>query len=395
MSTLERLLIAMTLILGLPYLIWRLGRTDYFAPLVVVQIIAGVLLGPGLLGAVFPAYYQAVFTPEVTSQLGAIATWAVMIFVWIAGLELDLPQAWASRRETFVTAGLALGVPLAAGSVAAVGLLAWGGGWIGATATPWQFVAGVGMACAVTALPVLILLMEKMRLLRTPFGQRVLRYGSLDDILVWGVLAMILLDAGRLGRQALFVAGFALAAWGMFRLMPRLPPSDRWYVAVVWLAACGFAGDWSGLHYMVGAFLAGAVMDRRWFDEHALDGLRDHLLLVAMPVYFLSSGLRTQWELGGVAVLGAAGLLFVAATAGKLAGVRIAGRMLGWPKGEAAAIGWLLQTKGLIMIVFANILLDRGVISAATFTALLLMAIASTMLTVPVVTARLAPSARA
>ncbi len=389
MTVLERMLIAMTLILGLPYLIWRLGRTDYFAPLVVVQIITGILLGPGLLGAAFPAYYQAVFTPEVIQLLTGIAAWGVMIFVWTAGLELDLHEAWAKRGETSLTAGLALGVPLLAGGAAAMVLLASGPGWAGQNAASWQFVLGVGMACAVTALPILILLMEKLDILRKPLGQRVLRYASVDDIVIWGVLALILLDYERLGRQAVFIVGFAAAAWGMHRMMPRLPERDRWYVSMVWLALCGFAGDWSGLHYMVGAFLAGAVMDRRWFNSDHLDLLRSHLLLTVMPVFFLSTGLRTQWTLGGAAVFGAAALLLVAAVAGKLAGVHLAGRLLGWARGDATTIGWLLQTKALIMIIFVNILLDRGVIAPGTFTALLLMAVASTMLTIPMVAPRL------
>jgi Kef-type K+ transport system membrane component KefB len=94
--------------------------------------------------------------------------------------------------------------------------------------------------------------------------------------------------------------------------------------------------------------------------------------------------------MGGTAVFLAAGLLLVAAVAGKLGGVHVAGRVLGWAKGEASVIGWLLQTKALIMIIFANILLDKQVITSETFTALLLMAVASTMLTIPMVTPKLA-----
>jgi Kef-type K+ transport system membrane component KefB len=109
------------------------------------------------------------------------------------------------------------------------------------------------------------------------------------------------------------------------------------------------------------------------------------VLLVAMPVFFLSTGLRTQWGMGGAAVFAVAALLLVAAVSGKLLGLRLAGRWLGWAPGEAALIGWLLQTKALIMIIFANVLLDKQVITADTFTALLLMAVGSTMLTLPVV----------
>jgi Kef-type K+ transport system membrane component KefB len=137
---------------------------------------------------------------------------------------------------------------------------------------------------------------------------------------------------------------------------------------------------------MVGAFLAGAVVDRDWFDESWLDSLRNNVLLFAMPVFFLSTGLRTQWQVGGGAVFLAAAALLVASVGGKLLGTGIAGRILGWQRGEAGLIGWLLQTKALIMIIFSNILLDKGVITPSTFTALLLMAVGSTMLTIPVVT---------
>src|SRR5688572_23083688 len=157
MNTTEIFLIAMLLIFSLPYLIWRIGRTEYFAPLVVVQILTGILLGPGILGEVFPEYYAFVFNPQVIQSLNGIAWWAVMLFVFIAGVELDLHEVWRHRRESSITAGLALGVPLLAGAMAAIALLQWRGGWIGSEGMPWRFVLGVGMSCAVTALPILIL----------------------------------------------------------------------------------------------------------------------------------------------------------------------------------------------------------------------------------------------
>ncbi|WP_370691651.1 cation:proton antiporter [Herminiimonas sp.] len=384
MTTTEIFLIAMLLIFSVPYLIWRIFKTDYYAPLVVVQIIAGILLGPGILGAVFPDYYKFVFTPPVIQSLNGIAWWAVMLFVMIAGIELDLKKAWEHRRESCITAGLALGSPLFFGCIAAAGMLMYSG-WIGPKAMTWQFVLGVGMACAVTALPILILLMEKLNILRQPIGQRILRYASLDDIAIWGVLAIILLDWTRVGRQVGFLLAFAVATFLFRRLMVKLEESDRWYVSLIWLAVCSFAADWAGLHFMVGAFLAGAVMDAHWFNQEKMDLLRHHVLLTIMPVFFLSTGLRTNWDVGGIAVFAAAAVLLIASVFGKLAGIHAAGKILKWEKGEASIIGWLLQTKALIMIIFANILLDKQIITNETFTALLLMAVASTMLTVPIV----------
>jgi len=390
MNTTEIFLIAMAIIFCTPYLAWRLGRTEYFAPLVVVQIVTGILLGPGVLGATFPEYHAFVFNPQVITALNGLAWWGVMLFVFIAGVELDLHEAWKNRRETGVTAGLALFTPLVLGMAVAAVLLAWRDGWMGPGAQSWQFVAGVGMSCAVTALPILILFMEKLDILRRPLGQRVLRYASLDDVAIWGLLALILLDWTRMARQGVFLLSFALSVLVFRALMRRIPERDRWYVSLVWLAVSAFAADWAGLHFMVGAFLAGVVLDGHWFDQDKMDNLRHHVLLVLMPVFFLSTGLRTNWELGGATVLLAAGLLLVAAVAGKLGGVHLAGHLLGWPKQEATAIGWLLQTKALIMIIFANILLDKLVITSETFTALLLMAVASTMLTIPMVTPILA-----
>lgn len=383
MSTAELFLIAMAIIFALPWLIWRLGKTDYYAPLVVVQILTGVLLGPGVLGAVLPEYYHFVFTAEVVHTLNGLAWWGVMLFVMIAGIELDLGKAWRYRRESGLTAGLALLVPFLCGAVAAIVLLLSGESWLGSIGQPWQFVLGVGMACAVTALPILILLMEKLDILRQPFGQRILRYASLDDIAIWAVLALILMDWQRVGKQLIFLGAFVVATWLFRRMMEKLAEHDRWYLALIWLAVSGFAADWAGLHSMVGAFLAGAAMESRWFDQEKMDLLRHHVLMVLMPVFFLSTGLRTDWTAGGLAVLAAAALLLVAAVGGKLLGTHIAGRLLGWRPGEATIIGWLLQTKALIMIIFANILLDRQIISSETFTALLLMAVVSTMLTVP------------
>ena len=389
MSTTEVFLVAMLIIFTVPFLIWRLGRTEYFAPLVVVQIVTGILLGPGVLGAAFPEYYTFVFNPAVIQSLNGVAWWAVMVFVWIAGIELDLHQAWEHRKESGITAGLALGVPLAFGSVAATGMLMYPG-WIGPKAQTWQFVLGIGMACAVTALPILILLMEKLAILRQPVGQRILRYASLDDIMIWGVLALILMDWERVGKQLGFLLAFTLVGFAFRKLMARIPERDRWYCGLIWLAVCGLGADWSGLHYMVGAFLAGAIMDSHWFKQEDMDALRGNVLLVVMPVFFLSTGLRTNWQVGGAAVFIAAAVLLVASVSGKLIGTHIAGKILKWQPGEGSLIGWLLQTKALIMIIFANVLLDKQIITNETFTALLLMAVASTMLTVPVVTPKLA-----
>lgn len=393
MSGTESLLLALFIIFSLPYLVWRILRIDPWAPLAIVQIVGGVVLGPGIAGALMPGLHQAIFTPGTVGALSAIANWAVMIFVFLAGCELELHEAWAEGRDAATTAVLALATPLLFGIAAALILLAFGEQWAGGSGAIWQVVLGTGMACAVTALPILVLLLEKLNILRTPFGQRILRYASLDDLAIWGVLAAILLDWERLAFQLGFVGLFAVAVPIYRRGMVMLDEQDRWALALLWLLLCGFGADYAGLHFMVGAFLAGAASERKWFSVERFDQLRYAVLLAFMPVFFLSTGLKTSWHMGGITIIAAAALLLVASVGGKLAGVGLAAYMLRWPKGQALAIGWLLQTKALIMIIFANVLLDKAIISSELFTALLLMAVASTALTIPMVRPRLEQSA--
>ena len=121
-----------------------------------------------------------------------------------------------------------------------------------------------------------------------------------------------------------------------------LSARDSCHIGLIWLAVCAYLADWAGLHFMVGAFLAAAVMDSEWFDQKQMDMLRHNLLLIMMPVYFLRAKLRTDWSVGGAAVFIEAGVLLLAAVAGKLLATRIAGKIPGWTPGEAAIIGWLL-----------------------------------------------------
>ncbi|WP_439530084.1 cation:proton antiporter, partial [Pannonibacter sp.] len=269
----ELFLMALLVIFTVPYLVWRLLGQRSWAPLVVVQIVGGILLGPGVLGAALPDVYTLVFTEKVITALNGIAWWAVMMFVWVAGIELDLHEAWAKRRETGTVALLALIVPLGLGAGAAAVLLTTDG-WIGPGGAYWQVLLGIGMACAVTALPILVLFMENMNILRANLGQRILRYASLDDVAIWAVLALILLDWERVTRQAGFLIMFIPAALLARRIIAASGERDRWILGLIWLIACSLAADWAGLHYMVGAFLSGSVLDSRWYNLERMDAFR-------------------------------------------------------------------------------------------------------------------------
>lgn len=380
----EVFLASMALIFSLPYLVWRFFKTDNYAPLAVIQIVSGILLGPALFGKAFPEFYNAVFTSENIAVLSGLAWWGVMLFVWTAGIELDLQSAIKKKKDTGITALFALGTPLIFGSALAF-ILSNYVGWVGESAQRWQFVAGIGMATAVTALPILVLLMEKLGISKKELGKRTLRYASLDDILIWAVLAIIIMDWERVGRQIAFIPVFAAFSYFLNKVMPKIIDSrDRWAISMFWVIAAGFAADWAGLHYMVGAFLAGAVMKSEWFNSKELETFKKNVLLVLMPVFFLITGLKTNWAVSGIVVLLVAGLLFFTEFGAKVLGVSIAGKILNWDKKEALIVGVLLQTKALIEIIFCTILLDKGIITSQMFTALLIMAVFSTISTMPI-----------
>lgn len=380
----ELFLAAVLLIYVFPYIIWKVFKTDKYIPLPIIQIASGLLLGPAVLGVLFPDFFNYLFVKDNINVLSGVAWIGIIFFVWSAGVQLDIKEVFKARKDSFTTASLGLLGPLIFGAIFAF-VLYDNGNWAGPDAMTWQFVLGIGMAMAVTALPILILLMQKMDIFDGPIGRRVLTYASLDDILIWIVLAIVIMDWDRSLRQLVFIPVFVLAAYGLNLLVKTVrTKQDMWYITIIWTIAVALSADWAGLHYIVGGFMAGAVMKKEWFDEKQLEAFTNTVLLLLMPTYFLLTGLRTSWEVSGVIVVVLALALFVVQFAGKTAGVFVASKMLGWSKGEWKLIGTLLQTKALIEIIFVSILLDKGIITSEMFTALLLMAVLSTLVTIPV-----------
>lgn len=375
-------------IFTIPYLIWKICKTDKYAPLVVVQIVCGVIFGPGIFGYFFPNQYSSIFTPDTTKFMTGVATWAVVMFVATAGVEVNLKAAKEDWKETFSTAALALFTPLIV-SLPLAYFLSSSSRWIGEDSQRWQFSLSTGMSLSITALPILIILLEKMNILKQEIGIRCLRYASFDDIAIWTVFALILLEWDKVLKQTIFLSLYILISLGIRKFSHLVNQQDRLPFLLMWVAVCSLAADWSGLHYIVGGFIAGLVINEDWLGEETVVQFRKYVLLLMMPIFFLSTGLRTDWELKNPIVIGLAVVLFVVQAFGKMLGVKISAIINGWNKKDATTIGWLLQTKALIEIIFCTVMLDKGIISAQMFTALLFMAIFSTIATTPIVTRRL------
>lgn len=387
-NTTEIFLFILLGIFVIPYVIFKVFKTDRYAPLPVVQIVAGVLFGPSIFGLFFEQQYSTLFTEDTKKMLSGLAVFAVISFVFTAGVEVDLSKSWQNKKDTLTTSFFALVSPMILGSSFAI-LLSLDQKWIGKEADQWQFILSVGMAMAVTALPILVLLLDKMGILKTDLGARCLRYASFDDVAIWTVFALILLDWEKLLRQSIFFTVYVLIAYLIIKYSDKIKNEDRIYFSIFWLISCSYMSDWAGLHYIVGAFLAGFVLKEEWLGSETLENLRKYILILLMPVFFLNTGLRTEWELSDISVVYIAIALFAVQAIGKIAGIRISGMLLKWNSKETTTIGWLLQTKALIEIIFCTIMLDKGIISSSMFTALLFMAIMSTVVTTPVVSKRL------
>lgn len=386
LSYTESLIFVLLLIFSIPYILWMLTNKKDYLPLVVIQIIVGILLGPTIFGKLFPEEHQAIFNPNVIVTLNGIASWSIMLFVWIAGIELDINEAWKEKGETILVSSFALLIPFSLSSVFSSFLFHFiPGNWIGLQGNYWQVIFSIGISCSITALPILVLFLDNLQILRTNFGQRILRYASLDDIVVWGVLALILIDFEQIIKQLTFLFFFILSVFIVRKILYSANMENRWFISLIWLISCSFFSNWAGLHYMVGAFLSGFILDKQWFDSKTLDNFRDIILLIIMPIFFLSTGLRINWNIGNMNILYIGLLLLAISIFSKILAIKVVGKILRWPIEEIYIIGWLLQTKALIMIVFAKVLLDKEIITLDLFSALMVVAIFSTVLSMPMV----------
>ncbi|KWR74667.1 cation:proton antiporter [Cupriavidus sp. IDO] len=382
------------LVVALPYLLWRVVGLQAVFPLVAVQVLAGIALGPSVFGQLAPQTWTVVFGPDHLPMLSGLQWLAVAIFCFLTGLHLREQEAPAEWRATL---GISLGsiaVPFVAG--AAVGWWMIEAQWpvAGERASAYWFACAMGVCTAVTALPVLGAVLREMRLTESRLGQMALRCAAVNDAWVWLFLTLILMQQGiGEGAGTAAIAGKAVAylafiflgvkpalAWLLRRHRPDA--ESQLAIALFLVLASAFLGELAGLHHVMGGFIAGLV----WPARHA-HRIRQQLepvtVVVLLPFFFLAAGLRTEVMLESHATLLVAGVSLAVAIAGKLAGVALPARRAGLTWRDSLALGALLQTKGLVEVVVLTVLLDARIISPTAFSGLLLMALASTMLARP------------
>ncbi|MBD9469445.1 cation:proton antiporter [Pseudoxanthomonas sp. PXM01] len=393
MPDLAALALDALIFIGLAWVAWRaLGRS---IPIAVIPIIIGLLLAAT---GVLPASWG------VPSKLGdQIGFLGVLLLAFTAGLETrqsahlptaadatPLPRTQALRFVA--SAGMALLLPFALGTLAAhyyfTGLPGWdapkGGAWMGALA--------IGLCIAVSALPVLIGIVRELGPLHRPLTQLALRIAVIDDAVLWTGLALLLLvaEGGSLLAGAstthVFAVGviIVLAAAGSLASRLRTPPTWLvWLSLPVFLVAGAWASSQLGLHALLGAYFGGAMVPPSWTKRLLVERLGQIALIGLAPLFFGHSGLKIDGSVLGWASLQASLVLLVLAVVAKLVAVMLCPPASTLSRREALAVGALLQCKGLMEIVAATILRDHGLLSEHAFAALVTLAVLSTLLTGP------------
>ena len=383
-----------------------LGRAVGFLgqPPVIGEILAGILLGPSCLGAISPeAMHALIPTPDadpggqVLAALKAVAQLGVILYMFLVGLELN-----ATRMGSHVGAAVAIShasivVPFVLGSTLALGLYPV----VSHAGVPFtSFALFLGVAMAVTAFPVLARILSDRGLDRTDLGVMALACAAADDVTAWCLLAVVVgivqaKVAGALavaGGAALFVAAMVLvvrpAVARLGRAYEGTAPLPRAMVSATFTAVLlsALATEAIGIHAIFGAFLLGAIIPHtsRIAAEFTAK-LRDPVTVLLLPAFFAYTGMRTEIGLMSTARdwLLCGGIILVA-TAGKFGGTLLAARLTGYGWRDAAALGTLMNTRGLMELIVLNIGLDLGVISPTLFAMMVLMALATMVATAPV-----------
>ena len=396
MSDLQTLLVQISVILVTSYLVgWFLGK--FHQPQVVGEMVAGILLGPSLLGWVAPNLSAALFPPESLALLYALSQVGLLLFMFLVGLELDTKELRRLGPVAVVISHTSIIVPFVLGALLAFHLYPR---MADASMSFTGFVLFMGAAMSVTAFPVLARILSERNLLGTRLGTLTIACAAVDDVTAWCLLAAIIaIVRSKLSHLPLWLMLAGLGTYlGLMIFVVR--PIARNFVArrgtervpdkniailLLCVLASGWATEWLGIHALFGAFFAGVMMPKeRAFTEAVREKLRPLVVVLLIPLFFAFTGLRTSIGLiSGSVMVAYCGLVFIVAVAGKFGGSMLAARIMGTPWREAAAIGVLMNTRGLIELVILNIGLDIGILPRPLFSMMVLMAVGTTLMTTP------------
>ncbi|KAK1324259.1 Cation/H(+) antiporter 18 [Acorus calamus] len=374
-------------------------------PRVIAEIIGGVLLGPSVLGR-SKTFLHAVFPPKSLTVLDTLANLGLLFFLFLVGIELNISAIKRTGKRALGIAAAGITVPF---------VLGIGTSFIlkhtiskGVSGAP--FLVFMGVALSITAFPVLARILAELKLLTTDVGRMAMSAAAVNDVAAWILLALAiaLSGSGHSPLVSLWVllcgVGFVIfavvvikpiLAW-MARRSPEGEPVGEIYVCVTLatVLAAGFITDAIGIHALFGAFVVGVLIPKDGaFGEALVEKVEDLVSGLFLPLFFVSSGLKTNVAtIQGAQSWGLLVLVIFTACLGKIGGTVIVSLACRVPFREALTLGFLMNTKGLVELIVLNIGKDRKVLNDQTFAVMVLMALFTTFITTPVVTAIYKPA---
>jgi Kef-type K+ transport system membrane component KefB len=366
-------------------------------PPVVGEMIAGILLGPSLLGEVLPHAFAFLFPAQTAPYLSVLANIGVILYMFLVGVELNTRLLRNRKQASLATSHASIVAPFLLGSALALWL------YPRYSTSDIRFVVFalfMGVSMSVTAFPVLARVVTDQGMQQDPLGATALACAAIDDATAWCLFALVVSVARKAPGKSLLTlaltAGFILivfllirpgAVWLVRRHARRQHTQQSSIViACIALLLAALTTQWIGIHALFGAFLIGAVIPH---DSRLAEDIRqkfeDLVVILFLPVFFAFTGLRTQIGL----VHGAADWLIclaivLVASLGKFGGGTVAARLTGLEWREAASLGILMNTRGLMELIVLNVGLDLGVLSPTLFAMLVIMAVVTTLATTPV-----------
>ena len=367
-------------------------------PRVIGELLAGILLGPSVLGWAFPTAWAVLFPTASFGVLNALSQLGLVLFMFLVGLEVNLSELHQQGRVAILVSHASIATPIALGSVLAVYLYPR----VSDPSVEFRgFALYMGAAMSVTAFPVLARILSDRKMLRTPMGTLAIACAAIDDVTGWCVLACIVAQV-RAAHSAvpLWMTAGGLAIFGALMFggaRVRLRAVERHYMErgmlsdnmkaalLLFLMLSALITEALGLHLLFGAFVSGADMPKgREFVSYVAGEFEPLTMLLLLPLFFAYTGLRTSiGQIGGLAMWGLCLSIIAVAVIGKFGATSLAARLggIGWR--DSLGLGALMNTRGLMEVVVLNIGLDIHVISTRLFSMMVVMAIVTTMMTPP------------
>lgn len=370
----------------------RLGQ-----PLIVGEIIAGIILGPTLFGYLFPEVFSFIFPLSSYSTLKLLSEIGLMFFLFIVGMDLDLRVFKSQAKSALFVSNASLMFTTLVGMGASFFFFKE---YAGSGASFLSFSLFMGIAISITAFPILARIVQERGLSKTPLGSMAITCAAASDFTAWCFFAFVIIIA-RGGTFAQIIISTILAAGYVMLMLYVVQPLmkkvgsvyaskeifNRKFVGVVFLILVGssFLSDAIGVHALFGAFLAGVIMPQNLsFKKIMTDKIEDVSIVLFLPLFFVYTGLHMQFGLftelnSWIAFVS----ILLLSVVGKVGGTALAARWVGQSWKNSVSLGALMNTRGLIEIVVLGIGLELGILSSSIFTIMVLMALVSTVLTNP------------